>query len=157
MKGGFLLGSSTVYVLGAGASVLSGAPVLKNFFCHVLNAYRDDERVKRISQFLESFFGSNLEDTSCELPKYDTVLSFIDLAIQDGMALDGNYQERELVELRNDMLYLLWLTLRTTTEGKVDPKHARFVRDVLKEDDSIVSLNYDLLIDSALQIVGEVR
>lgn len=140
----------TVYVMGAGSSVRAGAPVLKNFFLHVLTVHAADERVRRVARFLRTFFRCDVDAPSADLPTYETVLTFLDLALQNGGALDARYHEREILQLRDDMLYLLWLVLRPTASGEPDPVHREFAERVLKPGDALVSLNYDLLADHAL-------
>ena len=143
---------STVYVLGAGASVLSGAPVLKNFFSHVFSTYGPHSpRINRVAAFLTDFFGVSLDCPGGEMPKYDTVLTFIDLALNSKRALDAKYHERVLLQLRDDLIYLLWLSLQgTAAPEEPDSVHRDFVEKLVTKDDSILSLNYDLLVDKAL-------
>ena len=143
---------STVYVLGAGASVVSGAPVLKNFFAHVFSTYgRKSPRISRVADFLTDFFGVSLDCPGGEMPKYDTVLTFIDLALNSKRALDAKYHERVLLELRDDIIYLLWLCLQdTAAPEEPDSVHGKFVEKLVTNDDAILSLNYDLLVDKAL-------
>jgi hypothetical protein len=143
--------TDTVYILGAGASVVTGAPVLQNFFPHVYKVYRDDQRVKRVFKFLRSFYNIGDDISKADLPKYETALSMIHLALENGCALDADYQEKELLAIRDDLLYLLWLVLEDTTSGdKPDELHLKFVETRLNPSDTVISLNYDLLIDHAI-------
>lgn len=145
----------TVWVLGAGASAASGRPTLKNFFRHVFDCHGTDERVIRVGRFLRDFFKAAPEDRGRELPKYELVLSFIDLALQSDMGFDARWHDRELFSLRDDLVYLIWLTLRGSGGGEADATHLRFVEERLAPGDSVISLNYDLLIDQAmLQVYG---
>ncbi len=141
--------SPTVYVLGAGASVSAGAPLTEHF---LPDLYRggpaDDGRLGRLRRFIEDVFDvdPSRPDT---FPKYEIVLSLIELALQRGKSLSRDYPPRELALIRHDLIYLIWRSLGLTEGGGESPLHDRFV-SILEPGDVVISLNYDLFLDHAI-------
>ncbi len=113
----------------------------------------DQHRARRLQEFINRFFfyrepDATLVDT--DLPRLEDILSQIDLAIEEGRPLTSRYPLHELRDLREDIVYTIYVALEASlakgsSGGILDKLVAR-----LTDEDSIISFNYDLLIDFSL-------
>jgi len=149
---------STVYILGAGSSASfdrssSGirCPSAKNFFSvahtvlesmpgHGLDSY------KNMVSFLEKYFSlpiSRVEKAGLDM---QDVLTFLDLELEYS---DSAEEMDILTNARNEFMDLLTLVFNSILKGPPCPYHAALAAS-LAEGDTVISFNYDLLIDSAM-------
>jgi len=141
-----------VFLLGAGSSAHSGAPLGKHFLKLVYSYPHKDTRIKNIKTFLEKYFMIN-KDTEI-FPKFEEVLSFIDIALQKGEAFSKDYQEQNILQLQTDLNYLIWKALEFVKNIPGEDTHKLFIQSKLDENAAIISLNYDTLIDFSLEKSG---
>lgn len=155
---------TTVYILGAGASagyngsyLHEHSPVARNFFevaCRVKDIHscgaRDfhDHAVnyRHFEDFIKKRFLTTMEHLSLVDLDMEDILTFLDLEIdncKDACTL------RELIAARRDFLTLMALTFEKVLYGTPCPHHGR-IAAVLQPGDTVISFNYDLLMDSAL-------
>ena len=141
-----------VFIFGAGSSraVCSTAPLNNELLPGVLQLRGAlvTKRVKQLNQFIRKFY-SLPEGT---LPRLEDMLSQLDLAISEGRPLSPEYTLQKLRELRENLILAVAELLRrrlgqTSAHPAVDT--SAFFR-TLVSDDSIVSLNYDIILDNAL-------
>jgi hypothetical protein len=125
---------------------------------------RTDDRINNLKSFIEHLFpwcGQYFEEPKSNLislndisPKFEEILSFIDIAIQRNEAFDSFYQEREIGQLKNDLNYLIWKTLEFVKNVEKEDIHSEFIKKMVTRDTAIISLNYDTLIDFSLENQG---
>ena len=152
-----------VYILGAGASVPEGAPVVMDFFPKAWELCEQDrlepedrERAERCWQFLRLVYRKSVaaEADFARLPTLDEVLSLIDLSLHQEQGVHAEYGPQQLFEIRTDFYHLISATLGQVLSGK-GQLHYAFIDRVLQElrlGDRVtfISLNYDLLLDKAI-------
>lgn len=141
-----------VFLLGAGSSAHRGAPLGKHFLKLVYSYPQLNPRLQNIRQFLERYYGIN--EKSEMVPEFEEVLSFVDIAIQKREVFSKNYQEQQIIQLKTDLHYLIWKALEFVKDISNEDLHQLFIRSCLDENSSIISLNYDTMIDFSLEALG---
>jgi len=145
---------ATVYILGAGASkaVADQAPLMKDFLSSAFEAFPDDSRIKEVRDFVCDFYlGRRLaNDAHILWPRIEDVFSQLDLSIAQNRPLSPNHPVSKVKELREHLVYLIARLLQKKLRKLDDSATRDFVRDVLQEEDTIISLNYDIIVDNAL-------
>ncbi len=144
----------TVYIFGAGASkaVANRAPLMKDFLSLAFVTFPNDPRIREVRDFVCDFYpGRQLEDDVHILwPHLEDVLSQLDLAIAQNRPLSPWHTVSRVQELREHVVYLIAKVLQERL-GSLDNQATRdFARHVLQEEDTIISLNYDIILDNAL-------
>jgi len=145
-----------LYILGAGTSAHSGAPLGKQFLGFVESECHQDPRLENLRSFLHQFFPFGSSPKSRHLyPKFEELISFIDIAVARGESIDSHYQEREILQLRNDLNYLIWKALEFVKNFRSEDLHKLFISKCLNRGNAaVISMNYDTLIDYSLEEMG---
>jgi len=146
---------STVYILGAGASkaVNPETPLSADLLPQALSlsvSDNEDKYVKNIREFIRDFYfyGSDKLDETEMLPNLEDVLSQLDYAIAENRPMGGEYPVSKLTEIYQSFVYAICEVLRqrlSTTSGVLED----FLKGI-EVDDTVISLNYELLIDNAI-------
>lgn len=153
---------ATVYVLGAGASnaMMPSAPLMAQLLPEALKLFDEHplysrglwgERVQRIKDFLKDFYNLNRNS----LPNLEDMLTLLDDAITEDRPISRNYSLLLLRKLREDLVYTICETLRQKLDYGSELNYnlmEGFINllDSDNNDASILSLNYDIIIDNAL-------
>lgn len=137
----------TVYILGAGASnaIDSTFPTMKNLLAEIVG--NADELICR---FLHHFYDFETPDN---LPPMEDILSQIDFAISENRPLSSDYPIQRMRDIRESLIMNICTILgRGKSIESRDGANVmyRFVSH-LEPQDSIVSLNYDLMADMAVR------
>jgi len=154
-----------VYVFGAGASAAEGAPATGELFprAWALLGAEQDRRIAAVWEFLQAVFGVSIESAASfrYLPAVDDVISLVDWSLQAHQGLGYRYDPPRLHQVRRDLEYLVQATLRASVRLAARRRggpHVRFVRRLVShgslERCSLISLNYDTLLDQALARAG---
>lgn len=151
-----------VYVLGAGAgAAYKGSflgetnPVAKNFFqkaMRVMSTHRVRDRLfedsnleyKNIFTFIEEFWGISKEKIAQSDLDMEEVLTLLTIELEE----DVPGRDR-LLQAYEEFLLLMALTFDKILYGTPCPHHASIARS-LNPGDTIISFNYELLMDYAL-------
>ncbi|MEG6513980.1 hypothetical protein [Desulforamulus ruminis] len=151
-----------VYVLGAGASAAytgsflgETSPVAKNFFQkamrvmnihQVKNRYFGDENLKyrHIFAFIEEFWGISKDKIARSDLDMEEVLTLLNIELQEDTAGQGR-----LVQAYEEFLLLMALTFDKILYGTPCPHYQR-IAESLQPEDTVISFNYELLMDYAL-------
>lgn len=149
----------TVYILGAGATkaLARNAPLNDDLLREALDLWESDiaRRMGEVRKFIFDFYHSAEHD----LPALEDVLSQLDLALNEGRPLSSTYTVDKIREVRDGLVYGIAEVLRTSLERdhpsdhEVSPSLHQFVSR-LGPEDSVVSLNYDIVIDNTFLRVG---
>lgn len=153
---------SKVYVLGAGAAAAykgsfigETSPVANNFFQKAMqvidihqirNRRFSDDRLTydHIFSFIEQFWGVPREKVANSNLDMEEVLTLLSIELEED--LPG----RERLKLAyEEYLLLMALTFDKILFGEVCPHHRRIAQS-LKPGDTVISFNYELLMDYAL-------
>lgn len=135
------------YFLGAGASISSGIPLTNQFVPYLLQK-SNDLRLNDLKQFIEDFFPHS-RNRNFDLPKFEQILSIVDLALLEDHELGKNYNRSKLSQLRSDMDYLIWHMLEQSTRQS-SAVFEEFCQLINPQKHLLMSLNYDTLLDHAL-------
>ena len=151
---------SKVFVLGAGAShaLNSGAPFMWQLLPLALK-FSSDPREGTVSKrkadavikFMSEFYHSEINEA---LPPFEDVLSQLDYCIINNVPLSRKYTAENLRQLRKDLIYIMGRVIQVKTRNRTETSLVGSFIGNLQPDDSIVSLNYDLIVDNAQQHAG---
>ncbi|MGA9351407.1 MAG: SIR2 family protein [Anaerolineae bacterium] len=149
---------STVYILGAGATkaVAPRAPLMNDFLPLAFAHSAQDPRIRNVYEFVSDFYlgsplPSDAQSIQAILPRLEDVLSQLDLCVVQNRPLSANYPLQRVQALREDLVYLIARLLKDTLEWLEMDRHAtRDLAHCLTEEDAIISLNYDIIVDTAL-------
>jgi NAD-dependent SIR2 family protein deacetylase len=137
-----------IFFLGAGASVRDGIPLTRNFIPYLFENGHKDHRLKRARTFISDFFSTGISITPALYPRFEQVMSFLDMAISQDHYLSSKYHHKYLRQIRSDMVYLIWHLIKS--RGSEESETYQCFAEKLSPDDLIISLNYDTLLESAL-------
>jgi len=140
----------TVYVLGAGATraVAPNMPLTVNLLPKILEDGGHD-----ICLFLYDFYRFN---SAADLPPLEDVLSQIDFAINENRPLSSKYTVQYMRDLREDLIFSICDIVRGGKDINFEAAVANMESLILSlsADDCIVSLNYDLVADTAIRLAS---
>ncbi len=154
-----------VFFFGAGASISEGGlPTSKLLFESLKNPRVDHRLVSSIIRFLKDLFSieniNGLKSAKC-LPSFEELLTIVDVAILKQEEFSDYWVTENLWEIRKALVYCVAAILRIMIEGKTDDLvvkyHRKFIENIFRVDANInneaisfISLNYDILLDSAI-------
>ncbi|MCF2138340.1 MAG: SIR2 family protein [Candidatus Thorarchaeota archaeon] len=161
---------SDVIFLGAGASASDGAPLQSNLFQTYFakikyitkklgNETIRNERYERLLKFFKEFFGIDPINNSSTLlyPTCEEAFGIIEmaLAVDQQFAIRSSSNISDLAQIREDIKFSIIDTISfKLINSKRSNTHFALVsnitRDNYYENVSLVSTNYDILIDNAI-------
>ena len=158
------MGENVVFFIGAGftKAVVKTAPTGAQFLTKAFDPsgpFIKDKKVTDLKTFIEKIY-YQLNDKV--YPNIEDVLSLIDYSIQRKESLSRDYLLEDLIKVRNDFIYLIGKVIKECIEKSDDKdktlKPSRdFIENISKllsngsySKVSIISTNYDLIIDNAL-------
>lgn len=134
------------YLFGAGASISTGIPLTKQFLPRLIQDPIDD-RLLGLKSFIQEFFSESL--TLGTYPKFEQVLSLLDIAINEDHYISNKYHHKYLRQLRSDLDYLTWKMLEQSSTDDNFNIFNQFI-DKTPASSLFLSLNYDTLIDHSI-------
>jgi hypothetical protein len=153
-----------VYVLGAGASYVHGAPLTDGLIPYALSEAGDggDERFKLVRGFLKNAFHftppvSHNDPSWKYCPGLVDLLSVVDMALDRKESLVRGFDQDRLRKLRRALEYSIFRALEHSLSGQ-NPTHRRstatkrLVRALSPQSSVIISFNYDVIVDIALAL-----
>jgi NAD-dependent SIR2 family protein deacetylase len=136
------------WFFGAGASISYGIPLTKQFIPWLFENKLENERLLRLKTFIQDFFP---ESVACNIyPKFEQVLSFLDIAIAEDHYLSATYHHKYLRQLRSDLDYLIWRMLEQASTLNSYEVFDEFVNQINPDNSLFLSLNYDTLLDHSI-------
>lgn len=150
-----------VYVLGAGASkaLNDKAPTMSELNERVFHTIQSGgkKRLERLRTFLNDFYAHLPAD---EIVPLQEVLTLLDTCINDNRPLTQQYSIDTLRNLQEDFIYVISLSLKESLGASPVPNDQTGQEDrsktvqpflnSLQRDDSIITLNYDLILDNRI-------
>lgn len=137
-----------IFFIGAGATKADypSAPLLNDLMSEILS--KNDVSIKKISnikKFISDYFFKVDLSKNKNLPSIQDVLSFIDIALQE----DGyfKYNKKELIEIRNDITYIMSKLLEEKLKKTEQSTNSLFVKK-LTNNDAVLTTNYDIVLDN---------
>jgi NAD-dependent SIR2 family protein deacetylase len=157
-----------VYILGSGFSSPAGVPtqgaIIRNILGFEKNykGYRNDETQKWVAQFKDFLLNVlYIREDQLENVSLEDIFTPIDRCIHDRISFQSK-TVNELIKLREKFYKLIVLALRETSDKGSSEYLQQFVRhiinmakkrrsDITKDSVSIITTNWDILLDNALQ------
>jgi NAD-dependent SIR2 family protein deacetylase len=149
-----------VFFIGAGftKAIVSTAPTGAEFFSKAFDPngpFSSDNRINNVKEFIESIYYKLKKNN---YPRIEDVLSLIDYAIQRKEALSKDYLFDEVINVRNNLIYLISKVIKDSIEKSPQKNlnmSSNFVEKLGKllgesKRVFIISTNYDIIIDNAL-------
>ena len=138
--------SKTVYFLGAGATkdAAPDAPTNKDLVKKALTDFVKSEDAQALLDFIAVLF--HRADPVID----NQIWNLLDYIIQQGKSPCSKYNLEQIIELRKRLLHLIIQEFQKSLEIAEPRIHEMFVEKIKDSDSSIISTNYDILIDSAL-------
>lgn len=134
------------YLFGAGASISTGIPLTKQFLPRLMQEPVGD-RLLGLRSFIEEFFSESL--ALGMYPKFEQVLSLLDIAINEDHYISNKYHHKYLRQLRSDLDYLTWKMLEQSSTKNNFNVFNQFIEKT-PASSLFLSLNYDTLIDHSI-------
>ena len=159
-----------IFVFGAGASLHAGAPLGNNFlnkYVEILNSKRKDDilyqddllsRILEIQPNLRHIAGDSLlEIQKSNLPNIEDIFTLFDIAYEKEESLLYESEGDRTIIRREDFIFLIRETICKSIEKSLNDDgttvpYLSFVKK-LNKNDTIISFNYDTLIDNAVKAI----
>jgi len=155
-----------LYILGAGASVDAGAPMMTNFIdiaedFVISNKYKDINEKKELFEIIKSLNSLHAK-SKIDLNNIESVLGLLEMS--ELLEIPNRNRELEFKSLKTSYIRLIAETIelsmrfningpnRISTNGSY-PRFAQFF-NTKKDNSAIISFNYDMGIDVALHNEG---
>lgn len=151
----------TVVIFGAGATKACGGPltseILPDALAHARALERGDH-LKRVDRFLVDNFNvpAQTRRREDEIPPLPLVLSLVDMAIDRGDSFGPKWQPNELRRVRKGLEFAVFALIEYRLR-RIKPYHLQFLQGLYSAAESVtlISLNYDLIVDNALARLAE--
>ena len=148
--------SNTVYVIGAGFSKGIGLPASKDFvssesFQYLKEKLNDDSESITKIQNLENYVKFRLENNYCD-DNIESVLNHVATAkylYMDSMTEKSGYSADDIF---GDLCWYIARLIKEKTDdiAKIPDEYNTFVKTVYENKDSLVTFNYDLILEAVL-------
>jgi NAD-dependent SIR2 family protein deacetylase len=141
-----------IFVLGAGASYPDGVPLQKHILPMILSndEIRDSEVGRPVIEFITDNFAYN--DKEGAYPYLEAVFGFLDYFIQNNESLSSKYSYTYLRIIKESLIKLIHHIVNSQTD-KESTVYKNFWQMVngRTSNYSIISLNYDTMLEEAFQ------
>ncbi len=144
--------NKTVYFLGAGATkaVALDAPLNKDLVVKALDHFKETKEAENILEFISDLI-INMPDAKTVRPDIQNkIWDLLDYIIQEGKSISRKYNIENIIKLRRDLLHLVIKEFQRSLEVIDSDIYRKFVMRIKDEDATIISTNYDIIIDKAL-------
>ena len=142
-----------VFIFGAGVSAHCGYPLTENLLEEIIRLKSNDEDKFYIHSFIEAFY-PNFNPLYANYPNIEEVLSLLDVAIKMGFKVPSSeysYYFKNVSEIKNIILINIYNYFFEKL-NKVNKDMAIFkFADCLKPNDVIITFNWDLNLEKALE------
>lgn len=155
-----------IYVLGAGASYVHGAPLTDQLLPYALarSPNRRDSRLELVREFLRDVFHFPVPRTMRaaawkQVPNLVDVLSVVDVALDRKESLARGFDSERLRRVRNALEFAIFDALEDSLRERSKPHRRSHATHVLSEhldpqQAAVISFNYDVIADIALAMRG---
>jgi len=154
------MNKKSVYILGAGFSKGIGLPVSNEFltpesFDYLKQQLKSNPTSIKKIQNLQSYVQFRFDNNYCE-NNIESVLNHVATAKyleMESMTESDNYSADEIFE---DLLWYIARLIKekSSTANTIPVEYTNFLNHVYENGDSIISFNYDLLLESLLMMTG---
>lgn len=152
-----------VYILGAGASVDAGGPLMSNWpkrLCEMdasvvpENHWGNEFTSREIIEMIQTYINNNLvRENNWDIEELLTYTYTLELI---GQPININPPDGSLVPIppslfRRGMIWLMKKSLEISLEKPIPDMYLLFASSLQADNNAIINLNYDLVIEDALQ------
>jgi hypothetical protein len=142
----------TVYFLGAGATRADypEVPLMGDLLHEIIQTGSAHDL---LLAFLEDIFGSQCHDTDADIalrPRMDDVFTLIDASLSGRAPSPDGKSREELAEVRRHLIAAIGRVIARTVGVGRGQTATRFARALPEHSSTILSTNYDLVMDGAL-------
>jgi hypothetical protein len=163
-----LIQTGDVYVLGAGASYVHGAPLTDGLLPYAFTTSHNsqDPRLNLLRDFLSDVFHFTVPRTARHsnwrgVPSLVDVLSVVDLALDRKESLARDFDFERLRRVRSALEFAIFDALEDSLSWRTPRQRVRrsratqkLVENLSPEQATVISFNYDVIIDIALAMRG---
>jgi len=157
--------SKTIIVLGAGASAADGAPLQGELFRQYFQSSQIQERVdsnmkRSLQRYFTAVWGINVggDVSTVQFPTFEEALGILDIVDTRKESFRGMGDDPHATgtqELRNHLTALIGLILHEELDARSSTSHQTLINSLRGHSwlssTALISLNYDLLIDNAIE------
>lgn len=159
------MNKNIVFFIGAGftKAIANTAPTGAQFLSKAFSGdFLLDQRIKKVKDFIDEIYYpitvSDTPDRKNNIPNIEDVLSLLDYSIQNKETLHNKFLYEEIIEIRNNLVYLIGKVIKETIEHDGNIKldlSDDFIKKVKQlidhnNESSIISTNYDIILDNSL-------
>ena len=148
--------AKTVYIIGAGASKSSGAPVMNDFIDKMeFTRYLADDRYSKIfEEALKAIYSLNdiQAKARVDLNNIESILALFEMGIVTGGR--GNYDSEQLAKILDSIKMAMAITIEknliinNVRDGfKAPGKYFEFFSNLTNKNFDVITFNYDLAFD----------
>lgn len=159
-----------VFILGAGASVEAGAPIMRDFFDKTedllfskqISIESDRESILSVFELIKKSL-SSYANSNIDLNNIETIFGLLEMALIVKELYE--YNEEQIIKLRSDLITLIVRTLEQTTRIKTDSTgfstsaSYHTLCEIIKSDgfdkNTVISFNYDMAFEAAFSAIGQ--
>ncbi len=139
-------------------AIAQTAPTGTEFFSKAFDLHDEfiqDERIQKVKEFIDDIYYQTAQN---KYPNIEDVLSLIDYVIQNKDSLSRSYFFEDVVEIKNNLIYLISKVIKDTI-SKSEVTKTKPSRDFVEKiyalsknncHISIISTNYDIILDNSL-------
>jgi SIR2-like protein len=149
-----------VYVFGAGASRVHGAPLTDTILPYAFGHVRSEDRANfdLIARFLADVFGfavkrfdpKSRDPARNAYPGLVDILSTVDLALDRKENLARGYDLTRLRQVRDALNYAIFVAIERSLQGPPNPVTSKLLANIDSSKAVFISLNYDVIADIAI-------
>lgn len=139
--------SKVVYFLGAGATkaVAHNAPLNVDLVKKAIEDFSETSEAKRLNGFLKKLYKER------ENPVADNqIWNLLDYIIQQGKSPSFGINLEQIIDLKNDLMTLVIQEFEKSLGRVSDSTTETFIEKIDPQKSTIISTNYDIIIDDAL-------
>lgn len=138
------MSQKTVYFLGAGASAASDfkLPVMKGFFKEEDFPEKGGE-YPNLNEFLKTFYKS----TDWENFNLEEIITHLELTME---GFSWSPVDSTLYDIKQEVYQYIKFKLDGPVKKDKCSKHLKLFMNINRNDDSVINLNYDLIVDNVL-------
>ena len=149
----------TVVILGAGATKSCGGPLTKEILHGMLQGKGGPgtERLSKLKQFLTEVFLLKPDAKEDDYPGLPLFMSLIDMALDRRQSFHKQWDVDRIGEIRQAMELGIFELLENKLSKAPTNNHYMLLQQLYSppSEPSVISLNYDLIIDTAMMFLSE--
>lgn len=143
-----------LFVFGAGASIAEGAPLQRDILKLIFESGDSELSNSDAAEEVRSFIQDNFYISDGEYPTLESIFGYLNYFISQRESLGGEYTTSRISDIKEALIKLLHHAI-SNAKGSRDGTYRKFweVIDRVNRNISVMSMNYDTLIDEAFDFL----